>query len=155
VKRFATGVEQRNVMAENDYDTKHNYSANPLTRLAQPQFGENGVRTRRLSIIERNEAKNFALEVVRSEEYRNSVWSRAKTGTLPPQVEIELWNRAYGKCPDKLEVTGAAHAELAGLTTEQLAERAQLVSELLRQQAEAEQDAEPSSKTSPSSTAVA
>jgi len=89
----------------------------------------------------RGEAKTFCQEVLRSEEYRNSVKTRARSGTLPPQVEVLLWHYAYGKPVEHVALTTAANTDLSELTTEQLAERANFIASVLRDTASAKEAA--------------
>lgn len=95
--------------------------------------------TRQLSIIHKNEAKNFALEVVRSDEYRASIWRRIKTDTLAPAVEVRLLEYAYGKPVERVEVTNLGE-NLSQLSTAELVARAELVTALLHARKMLEED---------------
>jgi hypothetical protein len=90
----------------------------------------------------RGEAKVFCQEVLRSEEYRQSVRQRAKSGTLPAQVEVLLWHYAYGKPVEHVQVATAANTDLSELTTEQLAQRAAFIASVLSESANAKAAAE-------------
>jgi hypothetical protein len=82
-------------------------------------------------------AKHFAREIVESPEYRASLKSRAKSGTLPPQVETMLWAYAYGKPTEKVEITTPQHQDMSEMSTEELAERAALIASVLKDTADA------------------
>jgi hypothetical protein len=74
----------------------------------------------------RSEAQRFARQVVESESYRETVKTRAKNGTLAPAVEQMLWYYAYGKPSEHINMTVTPGTEdLAGMSIEQLQERAQ------------------------------
>jgi len=77
-----------------------------------------------------NEARFFALQIVRNETYRKNLLTRAMTGTLPPAIESMLWAYSYGK-PVKnidIKINDQRTRELADLTSEELAERAKELS---------------------------
>jgi len=80
-----------------------------------------------------NEARDFSAGILRSEEYKLSVKTRAKNGTLPPAVEQLLWHYAYGKPVDRLEISRPDEAELAGLPYDELAAEAELLAQALRE----------------------
>ena len=50
--------------------------------------------------------QEFAQKVLSDPEYRRKLEERAKRGKLPPAVECMLWDRAYGKVKEHVEVTG-------------------------------------------------
>lgn len=49
-------------------------------------------------------ARRFALQIVGSEEYRQSIWTRLREGTLSPAVETALLAYAYGKPVARQEI---------------------------------------------------
>lgn len=53
------------------------------------------------------EARKFAHGLVSSAAYRKEIKARLMAGSLAPALEAMLFHYAYGKPPDKLEVTGA------------------------------------------------
>lgn len=86
-----------------------------------------------------NEARAFALEIVRSEEYRASLMSRVRTGTLPPNIEAMLWAYAYGKPMDRLQVEHVVPgAALHEMSLAELGERAALIGKVLLEVGDAE-----------------
>jgi hypothetical protein len=57
-----------------------------------------------------------------------------KAGTLPPNIEAMLWAYAYGRPMERVEVTHInPTAQLAGLTVDELAQRAQVIASVLQQ----------------------
>ena len=52
----------------------------------------------------RREANSFCRDVLTSEQYRKRLRARAVAGDLPAAVETMLWDRAYGKVTDRIEV---------------------------------------------------
>lgn len=59
------------------------------------------------------EARQFAHGLVSSRAYRDNLKSRLMAGTLPPALESMLFHYAYGKPPEKVELTGADAGPLA------------------------------------------
>ena len=86
---------------------------------------------RRMTLLRRNEARDFSLNVIRSDAYRESVRARAAKGTLPPAIETMLWHYAYGK-PAEQVVIRDERRDLSNLSEEELAERAELIATVLR-----------------------
>jgi len=80
-----------------------------------------------------SEARQFALDIVRSPEYRASLLTRVKAGTLAPNIEAMLWAYAYGKPAERIVIDHNPAAELAELPVAQLAERAELIAKVLRE----------------------
>jgi hypothetical protein len=81
-----------------------------------------------------SEARAFALEIVRSPAYRKSLLDRVQAGTLASNIEAMLWAYAYGKPADRLEITHPApSAQLAEMSVAELADRAELISKVLRE----------------------
>lgn len=70
-------------------------------------------------------------KILQSQEYRQSVFNRVLSGTLPPAVEAMIWDRAYGKPVKRIEVKDTTNA-LEALTVEQLEERALFLAGLAR-----------------------
>ena len=50
--------------------------------------------------------KDFCKGVLESYEYRQSILQRVTLGTLPPAVELRMYDYAYGKPVEKHELTG-------------------------------------------------
>lgn len=107
----------------------------PDDRLIQPELHK-GLRTaggqRNLTLLQRNEAKNFALKIIRDAKYRETLEKRAKAGVLAPAVEQMIWHYAYGKPADRVEISRGP--DLSDLTEEELADRAELIANVLKQQ---------------------
>lgn len=81
-----------------------------------------------------NEAKTFALSILRSPEYRKSLMDRARAGTLPANIESMLWAYGYGRPTERVEVTHVSPAaQLAELPVSELATRAELIGRVLRE----------------------
>lgn len=76
-------------------------------------------------------ARQLCLDILNSREYRESLHRRLITDTLPAQVECRLFEYAYGKPVDRVEVRTPRASALASLTPEQLRERALLISQKL------------------------
>jgi len=103
------------------------FAADPRLASGTP---EPTIPRKRLTLLQQNEAKSFALEIVRSEEYRHSVRVRAQAGTLPPAIEQMIWYYAYGKPVDKIQVVDP-RAGLGDMTPEELSERAELIKQVI------------------------
>jgi hypothetical protein len=58
------------------------------------------------------EARKFAHGLVASPGYRKSLKQRLDGGTLAPALEAMLHHYAYGKPPDRVELTGADQGPL-------------------------------------------
>lgn len=105
-----------------------NYLAGDAWKAAHPKNGRPlGTRN---SL--KQEAKDFAREVLSSEEYRRNLQARANAGTLSPQMEVLLWSWAFGPVPKQVEVRHVAD-DLSALTTAQLLERAEEAVAMLRE----------------------
>jgi hypothetical protein len=121
----------------------NNAAASPMSLLRQQEFPEG--RSKRLTIIEKNEAKNFALRVCRDPDYQESVMTRARAGTLGSMEQV-IWAYAYGKPVERVEVrTPDVPAELSGMTNAELADRAEVLASFLRELAAS--DAKPVAQT--------
>jgi hypothetical protein len=103
----------------------------PHPSLVLPEL-HRGLRTaggaKPLTLLQRNEAKNFALQVVRDPLYRERLMKRAQMGVLAPAVEQLLWHYAYGKPADRVEISRGP--DLSDLTEEELADRAALLAQV-------------------------
>jgi hypothetical protein len=106
-----------------------NISANGY-RLGRPPGSPN-----RVTAAGRAEAKSFALELLRTPEYKLSVERRMRAGTLPPAVELRLMDYAWGRPVEHVEISTPATAELAELDDSGLAERAEVIATVLREKA--------------------
>jgi len=85
----------------------------------------------RLTHSQRNEARTFALSIVRDPEYRANLLKAARTRTLPPAVEVVLLAYAWGKPTERVELgRPGAFDDLSSLTTDELAQRARLLAEV-------------------------
>ena len=76
-------------------------------------------------------AKTFSKGILNSEEYRASIRRRVITDTLPPAVECKLYEYAYGKPVDSVEVKTSSDT-LSELTVEQLEAKALALALLAR-----------------------
>ena len=86
----------------------------------------------RLTTAQHNEARIFALRVVRDPLYREKLLIFARARRLHPLIEQMLWHYAYGKPPERVELGRAGDFEsLEHLSKEELAERARKLAELL------------------------
>lgn len=92
--------------------------------------------------VRRNEARQFALEVVRDPAYRRNFRARALSGKLAPALEITLLAYAWGKPPQRLEIglPGDFEDRLDEMTPDQLAARARLLAAALEGQEDAVQE---------------
>jgi hypothetical protein len=61
-------------------------------------------------------AKEFALGILNSRQYRESILRRVLTDDLPPQMEVLLWNHAHGVPAKKVELTGANGGPISSVT---------------------------------------
>ena len=67
------------------------------------------------------EVGTFCRQLVSDPEYRESLETRLRAGTLPPALESMIWHYAFGKPPASLDVTnrGPSLASLiAGTATD-------------------------------------
>lgn len=65
-------------------------------------------------------AKTLAKGILESSEYRRSIERRITSDTLPPAVECKLYDYAYGKPVDKVEIKDVTN-RLEAMSDEQLA----------------------------------
>lgn len=72
------------------------------------------------------EARGFARSIIDHPEYRANLLARATRGVLPPGVETMLWHYAFGKPPDKVDVSvsDTTISQLREMSEEELAARA-------------------------------
>lgn len=77
-------------------------------------------------------AKVLSRALLNSREYRQSLIDRIALGELPPAVECKLWDYAYGKPVDRVEVKDTTRV-LEHLSVEELEERALALAGLARQ----------------------
>lgn len=90
------------------------------------------------------DAQAFAVGVLESQDYKTQFIARVKTGTLPPALEMMLYHYAYGKPPDRLELTSLTEdADLTGMTDEELATHAQQVLDDIRNEMEKRKQDQP------------
>lgn len=71
--------------------------------------------------------REFARQILNSEQYRQSVLDRIRLGTLPPQVEIRLYDYAYGKPADHVKLEDNTQRRLEDLNEDQLEKRMRLL----------------------------
>jgi hypothetical protein len=117
-----------------DYET---LGALPPLRLPNVPRG-GGLSNGKLSIIHKNEIKDFCLEVLRSDEYKASIKARAVAGSLG-QMEPLLWYYGYGKPKERVEIsTPAFQDKLADLPPSELADRAAAIADYLNAMAQGE-----------------
>lgn len=80
---------------------------------------------KRTAYAERNEARLFALRIVRDPAYQANLIVRARTGSLPPAVETRLMEYAWGKPTERLEIgSPGSFEDLSDLPTGALLEKA-------------------------------
>lgn len=75
-------------------------------------------------------AKAFSKAILESADYAASIQRRILADTLPPAVEVKLYEYAYGKPVDKVEVRDKTNP-LEELTMEQLETRAMKLAALV------------------------
>lgn len=76
-------------------------------------------------------AKDFALGILNSDEYRASIMRRVLLDELPPQIESLLYHYAHGKPVERVEVKDTTDP-LEELSVEQLEERARRLLDVAR-----------------------
>src|ERR1044071_390853 len=76
-------------------------------------------------------AKELCREILNSTQYRQSLLQRIIFQELPPAVECRLWDYAYGKPVERVEVKDTSDS-LEHLTVEQLEARALFLADLAR-----------------------
>lgn len=78
------------------------------------------------------EAREAALEILESPEYRDSLIERASEGTLPPVIEVMLWTYAYGKPKDYTGDEQVDGRDVKGLSMPELADRVTAITHKIR-----------------------
>lgn len=76
--------------------------------------------------------REFAQRLIESENYRKWIFDRIQTRSLDPSIERLLWNYAYGKPKEYIEITSKQH-ELSEASSDMLADRAKQLATLLSQ----------------------
>ena len=74
--------------------------------------------------------RDFARDLLASEEYQESLKRRIVNGTLSPLIEILLYHYAYGKPKDTLEIQRGP-VDLSHLSNDELASRAHTLAKLI------------------------
>lgn len=80
-------------------------------------------------------AKAISKDLLNSIEYRQSLIRRIETDTLPAAVECKLYEYAYGKPVDRVEVKDVT-ANLEEMSSEELESRAMALATLARRMRE-------------------
>lgn len=100
--------------------------------MADSNTKEIALRIPRPTGVQRAEARMFALSIVRDPEYRKNLLIYARARMLPPAIEAMLWAYAYGRPVERVDVNVSQDpSRLEGLSRQELAERARLLSEVL------------------------
>jgi len=89
--------------------------------------------------------RTFALEILSSYQYRESILRRILVDDLPPAVETLLLHYAFGKPTERVEVKDVTPIE--SLTSEQLEDKALQLAQMarrMREQMRSHGDADPS-----------
>lgn len=76
-------------------------------------------------------AKSFCREILQSADYRAHVLRCVLLDTLPAAIEMMLWDRAYGKLTNRVEVEDTTQA-LENLTPELVREKLEHTQRMLR-----------------------
>lgn len=84
---------------------------------------------RRTSYLQRNEARLFALSILRNDDYKKNLLTAAIKRTLPPAIEVALMHYGWGKPADRVELgaPGAFSNDLSDLSLSELADRSKNV----------------------------
>lgn len=85
-----------------------------------------------LSRAQRNEARLFALTILRDPLYQQGLLAAARKRELAPAVEIAIMHYGWGKPPDKVEVGAPGAFDLEDLPAAALADRAETLARTLR-----------------------
>lgn len=86
--------------------------------------------------------RQFALEIVNNQEYRNNLLAEAINRSLDPRVEEMLWKYAYGVPKQTMEIQTSKASDLSSLTDQQLAAEAERVRQQILDRAEEERAAD-------------
>lgn len=73
------------------------------------------------------QARDAALDILTSEEYRASLHDRVVLSELPAMVEVMLWAYAYGRPRESREKPQEAPNDLLNMATGELVKRASLL----------------------------
>lgn len=76
------------------------------------------------------DVKDYAKELLSSPEYRLSLAVRLQGGTLHPSIESKLWDHAYGKPKERIEIENKVDSST--LSIEEILERSERVKEIAR-----------------------
>lgn len=76
-------------------------------------------------------AKAFCRALLASSEYRESLARRMTLGVLPPAVEVRLWDYAYGKPVEKIEIEDKTQA--AAMSKHDIEQRIAVLHSLLQE----------------------
>ena len=79
------------------------------------------------------EAREFCLEIVRDPIYRENLKTRARGGTLAPQVEVLILHYAWGRPTEKVQIETVAARDLSNMTHEEMLARAKYIADVLQQ----------------------
>lgn len=80
-------------------------------------------------------AREVAIKIVADPEYLEKLKRRLILGIASPQIEQMIWQYAYGKPPDKIEVNVPVDGkDLSALSDEELADRARQLSDKIVKQ---------------------
>ena len=94
-----------------------------LLRLSDPATPEAPRRDDRTDVRSLpTNVRQFCRAVVESPEYRAALYERIVERELPPQVEAMIWDRAYGKVTERLEIKDKSY-NTREMTTEQIRAR--------------------------------
>lgn len=108
----------------------------------------------KLGEARRNEARLFALQIVRDPRYRAKLMSQAQAGLLSSAVETMLWHYAFGKPVETVEVGRIGESNYEDLSREALINRAIELAERLRSAPRSTDEVEGAAITDVSYTAI-
>lgn len=78
------------------------------------------------------EAREFAKQILESQEYRDSLIKRIREGTLPSNIEMLLYHYRFGKPKDVVEFVPASTDQIQGMSNAELAVRAEALARAAR-----------------------
>lgn len=84
----------------------------------------------------RHTVKQFCQNVLHSQEYRESLFRRIDSDSLPPQIETLLYSYAYGKPVERVEFNDVTESNLEGKSLEELEAKAAQLKKMLAQRVE-------------------
>lgn len=102
--------------------------------------------TRKLTI-----GRDNARKIVEDPLYQTHLLARAQTGDLSPQMEVHLWDRAYGKVAEEV-IVKHLDADIEEMTLEELAAEARVLEAFLREQGALERTNDVDVNTLPNAT---